>query len=151
MRFLGCTLWADLFVEGDDKAQGLAKTLNDFRKITHGKESFDIYKFSEYHHRSRKWLEKQLAEPHDGQTVVITHHAPSQWSWDDSPHALKKLAYCNDLKALLHEYEITAWFHGHIHSPGDYRIAGARILSNPRGYVGRKMVEEFDRNRIVDI
>lgn len=151
VRFLGCTLWADLFVEGDEKAQGLAKTLNDFRKIDYGKEAFDIYKFTEHYQRSRKWLEKQLAEPFVGKTVVITHHAPSQWSWDDSPHALKKLAYCNDLKALLHEYEITAWFHGHIHSPGDYRIAGARILSNPRGYAGRKTVDGFDRNKTVDI
>ena len=151
VRFLGCTLWADLFVEGDEKAEGLAKTLNDFRKIEYGNAALDIHIFSEFYQRSKKWLEKQLAQPFKGKTVVITHHAPSQWSWNDSPNALKKLAYCNDLKPLLHEYEITAWFHGHIHSPGDYRIAGARILSNPRGYVGRKTVKSFDQNKTVVI
>ncbi|TXK95772.1 hypothetical protein BMR02_12390 [Methylococcaceae bacterium HT1] len=64
---------------------------------------------------------------------------------------LKKLAYCNDLKSLFHKYEISAWFHGHTHSIGDYRIEGSRILSNTRGYVGRRMVSDFDLNKIVDI
>lgn len=151
VRFIGCTLWADLFVEGDDKAIALGKTLNDFRKITYKEYAFNQKIFSKLYERSRQWLGAKLAEPFDGRTVVITHHAPTEWSWNDSPSALKKLAYCNDLKELFHEYEITAWFYGHIHSPGDYRIAGAKILSNPRGYHGRKLVEQFDINKMVDI
>lgn len=151
IRFLGCSLWADLYLEGDEKAKALGKTLNDFRKITFSDEPFNQKLFSTLHYSSKKWLEDELAKPHDGQTVVITHHAPTEWSWDDSKNRLKKIAYCTDLKYLFHEYEIEAWFHGHIHSPGDYRIAGARILSNPRGYVGRKSVENFDQNKIVEI
>jgi len=151
VRFLGCTLWADLFVEGDKKAEALGKALNDFRRIQFFKESFDAEKFSHLHQNSKIWLEQELAQPFSGQTVVVTHHAPSQWSWNESPHELKKLAYCNDLRSLLHEYEIAAWFHGHIHSPADYRISGARILCNPRGYFGTKVVPGFDQNRIVEI
>jgi predicted phosphohydrolase len=151
VRFLGCTLWADLFVDGDKKAEALGKTLNDFRKIQFAQASFDTVQFSQLHQGSKTWLEQELAQPFSGQTVVITHHAPSFWSWKDSAQALKKLAYCNDLKPLLHEYEIAVWFHGHVHTPGDYRIAGARILCNPRGYFGKKMVPGFDRNRMVEI
>jgi len=151
IRFLGCSLWADLYLEGDEKANALGKTLNDFRKITFSDEPFNQKLFSTLHYSSKKWLENELAKPYDGQTVVITHHAPTEWSWDDSKNRLKKIAYCTDLKYLFHEYEIEAWFHGHIHSPGDYRIAGARILSNPRGYVGRKSVANFDQNKIVEI
>ncbi len=151
IRFIGCSLWTDLFIEGDDKAKALGKTLNDFRRITFKDEAFNQESFSNLHYRSKSWLEKELAQPFDGKTVVVTHHAPTEWSWNDSSNALKKLAYCNDLKYLFHEFEIDAWFHGHIHSPGDYRIAGARILSNPRGYVGRKTVDTFDQNRVVDI
>ncbi|TAN71530.1 MAG: metallophosphoesterase [Methylobacter sp.] len=150
-RFLGCTLWADLFVDGDKKAEALGKTLNDFRRIQFAEKPFDIVTFSDLHQRSKAWLEQQLALPFSGKTVVISHHAPSLWSWKDSAYALKKLAYCNDLKPLLHEYEIAAWFHGHVHSPSDYRIAGARILCNPRGYFGTKIVPGFDPNRWVDI
>lgn len=151
VRFLGCTLWADLFVDGDKKAEALGKTLNDFRKIQFAQKSFDTVQFSQLHQGSKAWLEQELAQPFSGKTVVITHHAPSFWSWKDSAQALKKLAYCNDLKPLLHEYEIAVWFHGHVHTPGDYRIAGARILCNPRGYFGKKIVPGFDQNKMVEI
>jgi Icc-related predicted phosphoesterase len=150
-RFLGCTLWADLFVDGDDKAEALGETLNDFRRIKYEDSAFNQKIFTRLHERSKRWLIEQLQQPFSGQTVVITHHAPTEWSWKDSPFSLKKLAYCNDLKEMFHEYEIAAWFHGHIHSPGDYRIAGGRILSNPRGYFGRKLVDQFNVNKLVDI
>ena len=151
VRFLGCTLWADLFVEGDKKAEALGKTLNDFKRIQFAEKSFNAARFSFLHQSSKTWLEQELAQPFSGKTVVITHHAPSLWSWNDSAHALKKLAYCNDMKPLLHEYEIAAWIHGHVHSQMDYRIAGARILCNPRGYAGIKVAPRFDQNRMVDI
>ncbi len=151
VRFLGCSLWADLFLDGEEKANALTKTLNDFRKIRFKDEAFNLHAFSDLHHHSKKWLEQELAKPFEGKTVVVTHHAPTEWSWDDSRNKLKKLAYCTDLRYLFHEYEIEVWFHGHIHSPGDYRIAGARILSNPRGYSGKKVVESFDANKVVDI
>lgn len=151
VRFLGCTLWTDLFQDGEDKVSILSNSLNDFRKIKYSEKAFDPLAFFKLHERSKKWLIAELERPFSGKTIIVTHHAPSEWSWNGSPHALKKLAYCNDLKWLLHEYEIAAWFHGHVHSPGDYRIAGARVLCNPRGYVGRKMVEGFDVNRVVDI
>jgi hypothetical protein len=151
VRFLGCTLWADLFVEGDKTAEALGKTLNDFRRIKFAEKPFDAVQFSQLHQNSKTWLEQALAQPFSGKTVVVTHHAPSLWSWNDTAYALKKLAYCNDMKPLLHEYEIAAWFHGHVHCQIDYRIAGARILCNPRGYAGTKVAPRFDQNRTVDI
>jgi predicted phosphodiesterase len=151
VRFLGCSLWADLFADGKEKAEILGMSLNDFRIIKFNKEAFNQKHFFNLHYRSKQWLERQLAQPFDGKTIVVTHHAPTEWSWNESSNALKKLAYCNDLKYLFHEYEIDVWFHGHIHSPGDYRITDSRILSNPRGYVGRKLVDSFDLDRVVDI
>ncbi len=138
VRFLGCTLWTDLFVEGEEKADALGDNLNDFRKIRFADNPFDPIEFSQLHQRSKTWLEKELAQPFSGKTVVDNPSCAFAMELEGSPNALKKLAYCNDLKPLLHEYEIAAWFHGHVHSQVDYRIAGARILCNPRGYVGRK-------------
>lgn len=151
VRFLGCTLWADLFVEGEIKAEALAKTLNDFKRIQMEGRALDAVQFSRLFHRSKTWLEQQLAQPFSGQTVVVTHHAPSLWSWNGSNHAAKKLAYCSDLKYLLHEHEIAVWIHGHVHSQMDYRIADARILCNPRGYAGVKLAPRFDQNKVVEI
>lgn len=151
VRFLGCTLWTDLFVEGAAKVEALGKTLNDFRKIIINGEPFGPEHFSWLHCQSKEWLQSMLSEPYDGKTVVVTHHAPTEWSWIDTPNSIKKIAYCNDLKPLFHEYEIAAWFHGHVHNMGDYRIADARILSNTRGYLGRKTVPNFDINKVVEI
>lgn len=151
VRFLGCSLWADLFRGGAKKTEALGLTLNDFRKITFENRAFNQQDFSKLHTQSKQWLENELLKPFAGKTIVVTHHAPTEWSWDNSKNTLKKIAYCTDLKYLFHQHDIAAWFHGHIHSPGDYRIAGARVLSNPRGYVGRKVVENFDPNKTVDI
>ncbi len=150
-RFIGCSLWADLFVEGEEKARELGSSLNDFRKISFNQENFNENHFSQLHKESKTWLEKELEKPYEGKTIIVTHHAPTEWSWNDSHQSIKKLAYCNDLKYLFHTYEIDAWFHGHVHSTGDYRIAGARILSNPRGYFPRKLVDTFDINKMVEI
>lgn len=151
VRFLGCTLWTDLYIDGEEKAEAIGKSLNDFRKVDFNKEAFNQRNFSELHYQAKSWLEAELRKPHAGKTVVITHHAPTEWSWIETPNALKKMAYCNDLKPFIYEHEIAVWFHGHVHNLGDYRIADARILSNTRGYVGRRLVPGFDINKIVEI
>lgn len=151
VRFLGCTLWTDLFVEGDENAEMLRITLNDFWQIRYADNFLDLAKFSQLHCASKAWLEQQLAQPFLGKTVVITHHAPILSSWRDSSGALKRLAYCNDLAALLHEHNIALWFHGHVHCALDYHYADSRILCNPRGYFGAKSVADFDCNKMVEI
>jgi predicted phosphodiesterase len=151
VRFLGCTLWSDLYAEGEEKTESLKESLNDFKKIRFGGKRLDAETFTRLHQQSRAWLENELAQPFAGKTVVVTHHAPSEWSWNEAPNAVKKLAYCNDLKSLMHQHEIAAWFHGHTHSQVDYRIAGTRILCNPRGYTGYKAADGFDLNKTVDI
>ncbi|MCK4840690.1 MAG: metallophosphoesterase [Methylococcales bacterium] len=151
IRFLGCSLWTNLFIEGNEKAKILGESLNDFRKITYNKKPFDQDGFSELNFTSKMWLENELKKPYQGKTIVVSHHAPTEWSWNDPLNKLKKLAYCNDLKYLFHEYEIDAWFHGHVHGTADYRVAGSKILNNARGYVGRKLVDSFDVNMTVDV
>jgi len=151
VRFLGCTLWADLYTEGQEKTDSLSESLNDFKRIRFDGKALNADQYTEFYRRSKAWLESELAQPFSGKTVVVTHHAPSEWSWNEAPSAVKKLAYCNDLKALMHQHEIAAWFHGHTHCLVDYRIAGTRILCNPRGYTGLRTVPGFDLNKTVDI
>ena len=151
VRFLGCSLWTDLFVEGEERAELLGRNLNDFRKIRFDKGEFNAQQFTAFHNHSKAWLARALERPFKGKTVVVTHHAPTSWSWNDSPNAIKRLAYCNDLKSLFHDHQISAWFHGHTHSIADYQIEESRILANTRGYAGHKEVPGFDLNKIAII
>ena len=151
IRFLGCTLWTDLLVKGEKKSLQLAARLNDFRNIRFKEGAFNQAIFTRLHRSSMLWLENELDEPFEGKTVVITHHAPLCKSWHEGNNELKKIAYCNSLDELISKYDISAWFHGHIHSQNNYIVSDTRILSNTRGYKGRKEVDNFDPNKIVDI
>ncbi|HYE36474.1 metallophosphoesterase [Methylocaldum sp.] len=151
VRFLGCTLWSDLGGEDNDQLQELVSIVNDFRKIRYRADTLSAESYLQLHRESRHWLFDELAKPFPGKTVVVTHHAPTPWSWRDNPGHLKRYAYCNDLKEVLHSFEIAAWFHGHTHAVSDYRCAGTRILCNPRGYFPNQLVSEFDPGKVLEI
>jgi len=151
VRFLGCTLWTNLFRDGGEVASYFSKGMNDFRKIQFGDEMWDADKLNKVFEHSLQWLISQLNEPFAGKTVVITHHAPSEWSWSDSPVRLKKLAYCNQLDDLIKQYEMALWIHGHVHHVFDYKIGDTRVLCNPRGYQGHRTVSNFNLNKVVEI
>ena len=150
VRFLGCTLWTDLGA-GDEDVTQLESSINDFRKIRFQDGDYRLHHYLSLHRQSRDWLARTLQTPFPGPTVVVTHHAPTFWSWDNRPSALNRFAYCNDLREFMYEYEIAAWIHGHTHVVWDYRCADTRILCNPRGYKGRKLVADFRADRVVDI
>lgn len=151
VRFLGCTLWSDLGGQDNESLAQLVERINDFRKIGYGPGILTPADYVELYQESRQWLAEQLAMPFPGKTVVVTHHAPTPWSWRDSPGNIKRHAYCSDLKEIMHSHDIAAWFHGHTHAVSDYRCAGTRILCNPRGYMPDKLVAEFDPGRVVEI
>lgn len=150
-RFLGCSLWTELGGEENDRLEDLQRQINDFRRIRFHGEALTFAQYSQLHRKSRRWLISQLDQPFDGRTVVVTHHAPTPWSWHESPTSIKRFAYCNDLKEFFHNYEIAAWFHGHTHVISDYRCAGARVLCNPRGYHPNQLVGEFDPCKVVEL
>jgi Icc-related predicted phosphoesterase len=151
VRFLGCTLWTELGGEENDRVAELIHSVNDFRRIKYYGESLSFRDYSLLHRDARRWLIKELEKPFDGPTVVVTHHAPTHWSWRENPTNIRRYAYCNDLKELFHQFEIAAWIHGHTHEVSDYRCAGAAIVCNPRGYHPDHLVSGFDIRRVIEI
>ena len=151
IRFLGCSLWTNLHADGYHKAMTLGLTVNDFRKISFRDKLFTPTDFSQLNNDSIQWLEQQLSQPFDGKTIVVTHHAPTELSWNREEDSPKRIAYCNRLESLINQSQIEAWFHGHIHSKVDEKIANTRILSNTRGYFGYSEVDGFDVNEVIDI
>lgn len=151
VRFLGCTLWTELGGEDNDRIDDLVYAVNDFRKIKYHGDPLESRQYMLMHRDARRWLSKELELAFDGPTVVVTHHAPTHWSWRENPGNVRRHAYCNDLKELFHTFEIAAWIHGHIHEVSDYRCAGAAVVCNPRGYHPEHLVAGFDIGRTFEI
>lgn len=141
-RFLGCTLWTDYGLLGDnvrETAMIVAKSeMNDFKKIrlspayrrlTPGL----VYSF---HRKSLTWLESRLREPFTGKTVVVSHHAPSPRSFPNDRRTVIDAAYASCLDSFIEQHPIDLWIHGHTHHCVDYHIGKTRVVSNSRGYPG---------------
>jgi Icc-related predicted phosphoesterase len=90
-----------------------------------------------FHEAAVAWLDRTLAEPHNGPTVVVTHHAPSPRS---VPHfyrgSLLSPAFNSNLEPLIRRYQPELWVHGHTHWSVDYAIGRTRLYSNQKGYPG---------------
>lgn len=177
VRFLGATLWTDfsLPVAEGDSVGGLAQSnvgralaaanggLNDFRRIEvlspvmRGEQQRSVRRLLTAedtlakHWVDRDWLRRELESPHDGPTVVVSHHAPHA----DSVAAKYRgdwltPAFVSDLPASFFSGHPTRtagtdmpvggpvlWVHGHTHSSSDYTTGQCRVVSNPRGYRNR--------------
>lgn len=161
IRFLGCTLWSDFALYGDDcieKSKAAAKhAVNDFHVIRYGDRRFTPDDAATLHHESRAWLEQQLAQPFDGKTIVVTHFLPHR-AGIHPRHASTGGDYLTpyftvDCAALMQQHSISAWMYGHTHSSVDAIVDnGTRLVSNQRGYPNEHTGDtRFDQSKIIEI
>jgi len=106
VRFLGSILWTDfaLFGEGERffAMQATRKRMTDFSLISNQGQRFTPEEAIRLHTASRHWLAAMLAEPFDGRTVVVTHHAPSSRSVHPRyAHDLLTPAFASNLENLM--------------------------------------------------
>jgi hypothetical protein len=160
VRFLGCTLWTSFGLRIDnpgfegqpvrlmsDRCRSMAECsryLADYSAIriedpgtsnSRGSRRLVPMDTLRIHRRHRSWLRRRLAEPFDGPTVVVTHHAPHRNSlaaryaeeWSSG-------GFVNEMLPELFEVPVL-WVHGHTHDSFDYEVVGCRVVSNPRGYL----------------
>lgn len=156
VRFVGTTLWTDFDVLSDhagltDLTQRLQRRDKAFRAANyylrktgttrHG-APFLAEALREQALVCQDWLRNALAQPFAGDTVVVTHFAPSLRSADPRYGLVPGTAgFCNALDDLLPHARL--WLHGHLHAPSDYRVQGqhadgqpwqCRVVANPLGY-----------------
>ncbi len=156
IRFLGGTLWTDYRLTGNEPlAQWDAQQrLNDFKKVRDEQyRKVRPYQMSARHMRTRNFLMDRLAEPFEGPTVVVTHHAPCELSihprYHDSGDHLNA-SYASRLDQMMGP-PIDLWIHGHTHDSWDYDMHGTRVLCNPRGYAPSHLNEGFVDNLVIDL
>jgi predicted phosphodiesterase len=171
VRFLGATLWTDFRLFGMDRTADAEYACrhgkNDYRKIrvaskdTQGYEVKNAWRsrhlsttmVATRHVCSRLFLEEKLAEPFEGETVVVTHHLPSIRSLpQDEQGELISASYASNLEPLMGIPAL--WVHGHCHTSADYQLNGTRVLCNPRGYPiseGQHQNVAFEPGRVVEV
>lgn len=153
-RFVGGTLWTDFRLGSTSLTQAMRSAqgregMVDYRRIRTGPRSRDRVEPEEIlalHRRTRAFLDVTLATPHDGPTMVVTHHAPHPDSLPD-PHGHLRWCDASDLRDLIRAREPDLWIHGHVHHAVDYAVGPTRIVCNPRGHIDE--ATGFDPARIV--
>jgi len=156
VRFLAATLWTDFAATGNPVLAQLAaqKYMSDYSRIRAAAyRRLRPADTRSAHLEARAFLEAALAQPFDGCTVVVTHHAPAQASiaapFLQNPSHLNA-AYASDLEALFGP-PVALWVHGHTHASSDYWLAGTRVVCNPRGYIPYEANPEFDPGLVVEV
>lgn len=154
VRFLGCTLWTDfrLRIDNPGFAGQPVRLLSDrYRSMTacsryladysairiddpltsnsRGTRRLVPMDTLQLHRRHRSWLRRKLAEPFDGPTVVVTHHAPHRKSL--APRFAEDWASGGFVNEMLPEFfEVPSlWVHGHTHDSFDYRVGACLLIS----------------------
>jgi predicted phosphodiesterase len=152
VRFLGCTLWTDYSLAPREERPAVieaARKLNpDYQLIQRGSRAFSPEDAIALSSRHRAWLAASLAAPFPGKTVVVTHFAPHPRSI--APAYVGHRAnpgFVLDLEDMMGSAAL--WIHGHTHTFFDYRVGGAQVICNPRGYPGE--ATGFKPDLIVEI
>jgi predicted phosphodiesterase len=159
VRILGSTLWTAFRLPGiadrEAAVQAAMHFMRDFSRIRlrdgdatllHADDCAALFQ------RKSAWLRERLAQPHDGPTVVISHHAPSLRSIHPRfAGSAVNLCFVSDAEDLLAGADL--WVHGHTHDSFDYRVGATRVLCNPRGYVRDEQVENaaFDPALVIEV
>jgi Icc-related predicted phosphoesterase len=154
-RFVGATLWTD-FALADDvyaseswAARHMPEYANAF--APDGGDLWPAHTRAA-HARHKAAIERVLAQPFDGPTAVVTHHAPSP-KIIRGVIGIEDAAFASDCELLMDRYRPELWVHGHIHAASDLVFGDTRVVCNPRGYVTTDWKEEtgFEEGKIVDV
>ncbi|AJC20384.1 metallophosphoesterase [Pandoraea pulmonicola] len=167
VRFVGTTLWTDFALydaqgKHNEVIEASQKFVRDFTRIRVGDPAapwsdlpfFTPDDSAALCRENVAWLSRVFATPHDGPTVVVTHHAPTPKSihprFDGSP---VNPAFISDLTSVVEQSDAALWIHGHTHDSFDYRVSRTRVLCNPRGYCFEGRIENagFDSRLCVRV
>jgi Icc-related predicted phosphoesterase len=151
-RFIGLTLWSDWAqasrwmadpaneIEWAARARAVAghwKTgPREYGAIRTERGGWTPYDAVGEHAREKAILFDELVHPHDGPTVVVTHHPPLAACADAYEDSLvpwwAPAFYASDILSTLPEQiQPELWICGHVHAPFDNRCGRTRVVCNP--------------------
>jgi predicted phosphodiesterase len=162
--FLGCTLWTDYRLLGPAQAEAAMRyassNVAEFQRRIRcdaiagppGRDGYVTPNIAAAtHRRSRAWLLRMLNDISADKIVILTHHAPSAQSLGGRKPELADASVASAMEHIVAESGAALWVHGHSHQAADYRIAGTRVVCNPRGYPNRDEGNGFDAGLVIEI
>lgn len=154
-RFIGCTMWTDL------PPMQVTSEMNDFNMISvpddlMEQRTFTIPDWRMEHEACRYFLDTEIAKEFDGETVVVTHHAPSFQSIHEKYAGDNyNVFYASNLEKYMWYNPIALWVHGHVHNSFDYEVGdevqSTRVICNPRGYFSYEENRDFNPRLTVEV
>lgn len=154
LRVVGATFWTDYLLFGPGLRQPAMRAaydqMRDHRRIRWNSDPWMRFRPQEalaLHVQSRNFFEAELARPHDGPTLLLTHHPMIREALAPAnERSLLAAAYASEVPfAMEADYVVT----GHTHRPMNFRRNGTRFLSNPRGY--RDEGIRFDPSFVIEV
>ncbi len=140
VRLVGGTLWTDYRLDGEDRqaaAIAVDAGRGDYARIAMVDRPYRALTPLDAvarHEATSAFIARILAEPFDGPTVVVTHHAPSARSLDPRMvGGARDASYASRLDRTIVGGAPAVWIHGHVHHPCDYGLGRTRIVCNPKG------------------
>jgi hypothetical protein len=142
LRIIGATGWTDYEAFGQalrEPGMRVAYDLmRDHKKIKWRRDPWMRFRPQEaraLHLQSRAYIEKELAKPHEGETLILTHHAATiEAVAPANQRSLSSLAYFSALTPIVERYQPRWWVSGHTHLSMNFRCGLTQMISNPAGY-----------------
>lgn len=149
VNFIGSTLWSDFNNLDYFEVSACKMQLNDYRVIRQAGQKFTPNMAYERCLVNKTFLHNALLDA-VGKTVVVTHHIPSR-KLISMRFALEKTngAYAARCDHLIDMCDL--WVYGHTHDSLDMQPDRARIVCNPRGYLGHELNPNFNPTLLVEI
>lgn len=136
LRVLGATLWTDYALTGsrDEAMQEASRRLLDRKRTRRADGSCWLpYDALQEHEKSRAWLMERLDEPHNGPTLVVSHHVPHPAARNPRyPLDNTMCSFVSDLEEVIVKARAAgtvAWIFGHNHLNGAFEVEGLPLLT----------------------
>ncbi len=137
-RFLCCSLWTDFALTNDrDEAMRRARmTMSDYTRIRKNGAlaggAISPEDIVAVHQDHLDWLTFAMAEPWEGQRIIVTHHAPTAAAV--APLNGLSAAFASDLEGWIGTHRPDGWFFGHTHRQFAANIHGVPVTNVSLGY-----------------
>lgn len=152
-RFLGCTLWTDFMIHGEDRQEDCARLasrqMGDYMLIRSRRRSLDPKETIAACQCSKEWLNQEISAS-DKPLIVVTHHAPTLATVNPRYRASPIAAAFHNAFDDLFRRPVHLWIHGHTHYNIACVVNGIPVISNQGGYPHERL-RGFDWMRSVRV